>query len=68
MLSPSKPRTADILVLVSPLLSTIKVALNFINLSASFKLKPPAHKKAETSPRLCPAATFGSGQLWFFHT
>ena len=66
MLSLSRPSTADILVLVSPLLSIMKVARNFINLNASFTLKPPAHKNADTSPRLCPAATFGIGHLCFF--
>ena len=58
MFSTSIPKTADILVLVFPLPSTMKVALNLMNLKASLRFKPPTHKKAETSPRLCPAATF----------
>ena len=68
MLSLSSPNTADILVLVSPLPSIIKVALYFINWSASSRLRLPAHKKADTSPRLCPAATLGVGQPCFVQT
>ena len=51
-----------------PLLSIMKDALYRINFSASSKLKTPEHKYAETSPKLCPIATLGSGQPLFFHT
>ena len=62
--SGSKPKTADILVFVLPLLSIMNDIYR-INFSASSKLRTPEHRYAETSPKLCPSATSGSGQPYF---